>query len=263
MARKIGMIGGGNMGEAILSSCRRHFTFYVAEKSVKRQNYLRRHYKAKISDLIPMVQKCSILLLAVKPQDFEEVLESFKRFVNVNHLIISIAAGITTSYIEQKIGHRVRVIRTMPNLPALVGQSVTAVAQGRYATKSDFKIACKIFDHIGMTLAVQEKLVNAITATSGNGPGYVYFLMEQMIAAAKKIGLNEKMATELVVETFSGSLHLLKTKKESPGILRQKVTSKGGATQAALEVFMRQKTGRIFDQALKAAVVRAEKLSRR
>ncbi|MFA6378405.1 MAG: pyrroline-5-carboxylate reductase [Candidatus Omnitrophota bacterium] len=263
MAEKIGMIGCGNMGEAILLSCRGHFRFDVAEKSAKRQQYLNRQYNIKTKDLARVVRECSILVLAVKPQDFDDILGSLKVLVSAKHLIISIAAGITTKYIEERIGSRTRVIRAMPNLPALAGQSVTAVTQGRQATKNDLTIACKIFNHIGKTLAVKENLMNAVTATSGSGPGYVYFLMEQMIAAAQKIGLSEKMATDLVVETFSGSLYLLKTKKESPKALREKVTSKGGTTQAALDVFTGQKTGLIFDKALKAAVVRAEKLSRR
>lgn len=263
MRKNVGMIGGGNMGEAILAGCRNDFTFYVTEKNIQRQNDLRRRYKAKISDLALAAKNCPILILAVKPQDFDEVLASVKAFLSADHLVISIAAGITTSYIEQRLGRGVRVIRVMPNLPALVGRSVTAVARGRSARERDLKIARKIFDHIGTTLVVKEKLINAVTATSGSGPGYVYFLMEQMIAAAKKIGLSQAMATDLVVETFSGSVHLLKVKKESPEALREKVTSKGGTTQAALDVFTREKTGRIFDKALGAARLRAQQLSRR
>jgi len=257
------MIGGGNMGEAIFSGCRHHFNFYVVEKSPQRQKYLRNKYKVATKDLSVVAKSCSILILAVKPQDFDEILASAKHLLRSSHLVISIAAGITTKYIEEKLGHRPRVIRAMPNLPALVGHSMTAVTKGRYATKSDLNTACNIFGHIGKTMVVNENLMNAVTATSGSGPGYVYFLMEQMIAAAKGIGLTEKMATDLVIETFAGSIHLLKTHGVSPNLLREKVTSKGGTTHAALEVFAGQKTGLIFDKALKAAVVRAKKLSRR
>lgn len=263
MAQKIGMIGCGNMGEAILSNCRCHFKFEVVEASVKRQKYLRRRYKIQAKDLSSVAHDCSVLTLAVKPQDFDDVLGALRSFVNDRHLVVSIAAGITTKYIEGKIGGRPRVVRTMPNLPALVGHSVTAVAQGRFARKSDLDLTCAIFNHLGKAIAVKENLINAITATSGSGPGYVYFLMEQMIAAAKKLGLTEKMATDLVIETFSGSVHLLKAHGVSPSFLREKVTSKGGTTHAALNVFTGHGTGRIFDKALKAAVVRAEKLSRR
>jgi len=263
MATKIGMIGCGNMGEAILSNCRGHFKFEVVESNIKRQNYLRHQYKIKTKDLSSVVRECSVLVLAVKPQDFDGILTLLKTLVSTRHLVISIAAGITTKYIEGKMDGRARVVRVMPNLPALVGHSVTAATMGRYARKSDLAIACKVFDRLGKTIMVKESLINAITATSGSGPGYVYFLMEQMIAAAQKIGLSEKMATELVIETFSGSVHLLKTHGVSPSLLREKVTSKGGTTHAALEVFAGHKTGLIFDRALKAAVVRAEKLSRR
>jgi pyrroline-5-carboxylate reductase len=262
MTKKIGIIGGGNMGEAILSSCRRHFTVQVAEKSVSRQKYLRRKHKAKIYELPALLQNCSILLLAVKPQDFDATLSSLKGFIKKDHLIISIAAGITTKYIEKRLGSHVRVVRAMPNLPALISQSVTAVSGGRYATKNDLAIACKILERLGQAFIVEEKLINAITATSGSGPGYVYFLMEQMIEAAQKIGLSEAMATHLVTETFLGSVNLLKAHQETPKALRAKVTSKGGTTHAALEVFSKKNTGLIFKHALQAAVKRAHKLSR-
>ncbi len=263
MVRKVGMIGCGNMGEAILLGCRGHFNLYVAEKSIARQEYLQRQYKIKTRDLAVVVQECSVLLLAVKPQDVDEILAALKSFRTPKYLVISMAAGITTTYVEQRLGRGIKVVRVMPNLPALVGQAVTAVTKGRYACAGDVAIVCQIFDCVGTTMVVKENLMNAITATSGSGPGYVYFLMEQMIAAAQKIGLSENMATDLVVETFLGSLHLLKTKKQDPKVLREKVTSKGGTTQAAMDVFIKQSMGRIFDKALKAAVVRAQQLSRR
>lgn len=261
--KNIGIIGGGNMGEAILASCRKHLHVRVSEKSVERQRYLVKKYRIKSDRIEDLAQKCSVIILAVKPQDFDETLMSLKPFVTRSHLIISVAAGITTSYIEKKLKDRVRVVRTMPNLPAVVQRSVTALARGRQATTQDLKAACAIFDRLGKTLVVKEELIDMVTATSGSGPGYVFFLMEQMIEAAQKIGLSEKVAAHLVIETFAGSVHLLKTVYESPANLRAKVTSKGGTTHAAVEVFKQHNMGKIFVKAFQAAVKRAKQLSRR
>ena len=251
------------MGEAIFSACRKRFSVHIAEKCSKRQKYFHQKHNVKTHDLDNLVTKSSILILAVKPQDFDEALGALKGLVKKSHLIISIAAGITTKYIENKLGNRPRVIRAMPNLPAVISQSMTAVSRGKYASENDLKTACKIFENIGKVLVVEEKLINAITATSGSGPGYVYFLMEQMIEAAKKIGLTEEVATHLVTETFLSSAHLLEAHGATPKELREKVTSKGGTTHAALEVFSKRKTGMTFEHALKAALKRAHQLSRR
>ncbi|HOD12513.1 MAG TPA: pyrroline-5-carboxylate reductase [Candidatus Omnitrophota bacterium] len=261
--KNIGIIGGGNMGEAILASCRKHLHVCVSEKSVERQRYLIKKYRIKSDRIEGLAQRCSVIILAVKPQDFDETLASLKPFVTKRHLIISVAAGITTNYIEKKLGGRVRVIRTMPNLPAVVQRAVTALARGRFAQAGDLKIAGEIFDRLGKTLIVKEELIDMVTATSGSGPGYVFFLMEQMIEAAKKVGLSEQVAAHLVIETFAGSVHLLKSVYESPATLRAKVTSKGGTTHAAVEVFKKHKVGKIFVKALQAAVRRAKQLSRR
>ncbi|MCX5681618.1 MAG: pyrroline-5-carboxylate reductase [Candidatus Omnitrophica bacterium] len=263
MKKTIGIIGGGNMGEAIFLACRKRFSVHLAEKCLKRQKHLHQKHNVRIHDLDSLVKKSSILILAVKPQDFDEVLGSLKDLVKKHHLIVSIAAGITTKYIEKRLSKCPRVIRTMPNLPAVIGQGVTAVSQGAYASKNDLKVACGIFENLGKVLVVEEKLINAVTATSGSGPGYVYFLMEQMVEAARKAGLTEAMATHLVVETFLGSVNLLKAHGATPRELREKVTSKGGTTHAALEVFSKKKMGAIFHHAMKAAVKRAHQLSRR
>lgn len=262
MTRSIGIIGAGNMGEAIFTACRKSFFVRLAETCPKRQSHLRQKHKIDTYPLDRLVQKSSILILAVKPQDFDQVLNELKRHIKKHHLVISIAAGITTKYIEKKLGDRVRVIRTMPNLPAVIGQGVTAISKGTYASRSDLKNACAIFEKLGKVLIVNETLINAVTATSGSGPGYVYFLMEKMIEAAQKAGLTEDMATQLVIETFLGSVNLLKAHGAAPKALREKVTSKGGTTHAALEVFSKRKVGKIFHHAISAAVKRAHKLSR-
>ncbi len=261
--RKIGIIGAGNMGEAIFASAKKKFSIFLCESGRKRQNYLRKIYGVKTKSLLELVKFCDVLILAVKPQNIDEILGQLKDIPIKNKLIISIAAGVTTSYVEKKIHKSVRVIRTMPNLPVQIQQGMTAICKGKNAKQADIKLACSIFDILGQTVVVQEKAIDAITAVSGSGPGYVYLFMEQMIKSAKFLGLNEKLAKQLVEQTFSGSVALLKQSKQDAQSLRIKVSSKGGTTQAAVDFFLKKKIDVIFNQALSAAQKKAKTLSRR
>ena len=260
---KIGVIGGGNMGEAIIASSLKHFFVYVSEKDPGRQRYLQQNYKLSCRSIKELVQACEIIVLAVKPQDIDEVLKEVRKFLNKDKLVISIAAGITINFFERNLGGKPRVVRTMPNLPALIGQGITAVAKGKYAKKSDVELAGKIFNNLGHTVSVKEELIDAITAVSGSGPAYVSLFMEYMIKAAQSLGLKEDLAADLVKSTFAGSINLLLKKNISPGELRVKVTSKGGTTQAALDVFAKNNLDKIITKALQAAKKKARKLSRK
>ena len=250
------------MGEAIISSCLKRFFVHVSEKDVKRQQYLSQNYKLVPYDIGRLVQISDIIILAVKPQDIEEVLKELRKVIKNDQFVISIAAGITTNFIETSLGKKIPVVRTMPNMPALISQGITAVAAGRYAQKADIDLTCKIFDTLGKTVVVEEELIDAITAVSGSGPAYVFLFMECMIKAAESLGLKKELAADLVKTTFAGSVNLLLKKNIEPEELRMKVTSKGGTTQAALDVFMNKKIDEIIRKALVAAKKRAQTLSR-
>ncbi len=260
--KKLGIIGGGNMGEAIISSCQKHFLVKVSEKDKSRSRYLEKTYRIKSEDIKNLVKFSDVIILAVKPQDFDELLNELRLHVDEDRLVISIAAGITTGFIERRLKAKARVIRTMPNMPALIGQGMTAIAKGRYAKKSDINLACQIFNCLGHTVIVNEKLIDSVTAVSGSGPAYVFFFLECIIAAAQSLGLNEKLAQALIQKTFSGSINLLDEKNISPALLRAKVTSKGGTTAAALDVFAKNNFQQIIKDALKAAQKRAQQLSK-
>ncbi|MFA5059002.1 MAG: pyrroline-5-carboxylate reductase [Candidatus Omnitrophota bacterium] len=260
--KKIGIIGGGNMGEAIIASSLKKFSICVNEKDKKRCAYLKSRYKTKTMDLTAIAKSSDIIILAVKPQDIEEVLNVLKGRITKNQLVISIAAGITTRFIEKILKENVRIVRTMPNMPALIGQGITAVAKGKYASSNDLIVARRIFDHVGQTIIVQEKLIDGITAVSGSGPAYVYYFMECLINAAKSLGFSESMAKQLVKATFLGSINLAQQKNLDPEVLRAKVTSKGGTTAAALNVFTKKKFETIVKAALTAAKKRAVQLSK-
>ena len=149
----------------------------------------------------------------------------------------------------------------MPNMPAMIGEGITAVCAGKYAKAVDLKAACKIFDYLGKTVVVKENLMDAITAVSGSGPAYVFFFMECLIKSAEALGLKSDLSKELVMATFLGSVHLLEKQSIEPGILRAKVISKGGTTAAALDVFLKGKFNHLVYQALFAAKKCAKELS--
>ncbi len=261
---KIGVIGGGNMGAAIIAGIYKKYSVNVCELDQKKCQSLKKKYKVNVCDLRTLMDQTEIILLAVKPQVFDEVLASVKTVMVKEKTFISIAAGITTKYIEQKLGGRAKVIRTMPNLPAQIQQGLTGICKGKYATDKEITIAKNIFECIGNVVVVEEKFIDAITAVSGSGPAYLFLFIENYIKAAKALGFSEQVAQQLVLKTVKGSLGLLEESKEAPAELRKRVTSKGGTTFAALQVLMSKEVNfdKVFIAALRAAKKRAKELSK-
>jgi pyrroline-5-carboxylate reductase len=267
--KKIGIIGCGNMGEALLSRLSK-----VMEKSVsimvseldaaRRAAILEKHKIIVEIDNNYLVKYSDVIILAVKPQDLENVLrQEVCCGISEKKLLMSVAAGITTKYIESVVGDNVPVIRAMPNMPAVVGEAVTAICPGSAAVKRDVELARQIFSTIGDVVEVEESQMDAVTAVSGSGPAYFFYLIEALAEAAVKLGLDEKTAEELAVRTAIGSSKLLDELKEHPAILRRKVTSKGGTTEAALKVFDDKKLKNIIEEATAAACARAKELSKK
>ena len=260
---KIGIIGGGNMGAALIKGLVGDYSVCVTEKDQRRASFLRRRFGIATLPLKTLVQKSQILVLAVKPQQLDQVVQELSPLTRSDHLIISIVAGMMTSYIEKGLGGKVRVIRTMPNLPLQIGQGITAICKGRYARKSDVDTASRLFNHVGTSLIVSEKDMDAVTAISGSGPAYVFLFTEYLFKAARGMGLSERVSRHLIQKTLSGSLALMERSKESPSVLRARVTSKGGTTQAALKIFSKRQTEKIFKEALTAAKKRSRQLAKK
>jgi len=250
------------MGTAILERVRKNFKVLVCEQNPQRANYLRRTYKITPADFGSALKKSDIVIVAVKPQDIEGVLECMSALVR-KKLVISIAAGITTSYIEKRLGNGTKVIRTMPNLNAQIGQGVTAICKGKYAAPADVRLARDIFNKIGTTVIVQEKNMDAVTAISGSGPAYVFLFEESLQKAAESLGLDKATAKILSYGTLLGSVFHLLGSKDDAQTLRAKVTSKGGTTEAAMKVFFAKKFQNIIKEAAMAAKKRAGKLSKK
>ncbi|MDO8524898.1 MAG: pyrroline-5-carboxylate reductase [Candidatus Omnitrophota bacterium] len=267
--KKIGIIGCGNMGEALLSRLsgliEKSASLMVSEEDAKRRGYIQTKYKIIVQiDNNAVVKYCDVIILAVKPDDFDSVLkQEVCRGISDKKLLISIAAGVTTKYIEKAVGADIPVIRAMPNMGAIIGESITSISKGSSAAKSDMDTAREIFETIGDVVEVDEKLVDAVTAISGSGPAYFFYLIEALIEAAGELGLDPETAKRLVTKTATGSARLLEELKEDPESLRKRVASKGGTTEAALKIFEKKAVKRVIKDAVKAAHKRSKELARR
>ncbi len=259
----VGMIGGGNMGSAIIAGIYKKFAVGVCEQDQERAQALKQKYKVGCGDLKTIVAQSKIIILAVKPQNFDDVLGQLRSYLTKDHLVISIAAGITCAYIEKRLAGNVRVIRTMPNLPAQVAQAMTGMCRGQFATEKDLTCASQIFSNIGKIVLVDEKFMDALTAVSGSGPAYVFLFIECLQKAGVRLGFSDEISKLLVYQTFQGALSLLEKENVAASILRERVTSKGGTTQAALDVFEKNKIEKIFTKALLAARKRAKELAKK
>lgn len=255
----VAVIGGGNMGEALIKGLYKDYTVLVCEADKLKASALRKKYRVELGGFEEVVSRAKIIVLAIKPQDMPALLERFQK--NTDKLFISIAAGLTTSFFEKCLG-KVRVVRSMPNMPALIGRGITGLCAGRYARVSDIKTAQSILRTVGQTVVVKESMIDALTAVSGSGPAYVFLLAEQWIMAAEKLGFKKAEAKQLVYQTLLGSAHLLETSAFDAGELRAKVTSKGGTTQAALDIFAQRHFDKTVFDALAAAKKRARELAR-
>jgi len=267
--KKIGFIGGGNMAQALLEGVLKAGLFktknvWISDVRTDRLNELKAKYSIQTTiNNTELAAQADILVLSVKPQVMPSVLDSIAGTVKKDAMVISIAAGITTDSIRAKMGD-VQVIRVMPNTPALVG----AGASGLYnasASRENLNAALDIFNSVGRAVIVEnEELMDAVTAVSGSGPAYFFLLMEEMVKAGLELGLTQQTATTLVLQTAKGAAllaELAQQRKEDPAILRQRVTSPGGTTEAALKVFQQEHISATVQKALTAAYNRGKELS--
>jgi pyrroline-5-carboxylate reductase len=273
--QKIGIIGFGNMGQAIAERIKEKYPVYIFDKDASKTNYTIGLKVAKSAQ--DLVKSVDALILAVKPQDFAAMLSEISNFSR-KKLAISIAAGITTSYIEKFLGHT-RVIRVMPNIAARIGRAETCICRGKYALGKDLDFAKALFDFIGQTWILKEEMMDAATAICGSGPAYIYYDMEinkydaknlsttvrqdysdRLEKAALKVGFEVETAFEFAQATTASSISLSAITGISPAELRKQVASKGGTTEAALQVIM---NGGSWENAAVAAKNRAAELSQK
>jgi len=234
----IAILGGGKIGEALLSGLlrgeRTSADIVVSEKHAQRAASLAETYGISTMDVAGAAAQARTLILAVKPQDIDGLLAELAPSVGTEHLVVSVAAGITTARIERALPDGVPVVRCMPNTPALVDEAMTAVAAGAHAGPDHVAVAEALLGAVGKVARVPESQLDAVTALSGSGPAYFFFLVEAMIDAGILLGLPRALAAELIVQTAIGSAVMLRDSGEHPVQLREAVTSPGGTTISAI-----------------------------
>ncbi|QKE09045.1 pyrroline-5-carboxylate reductase ProI [Bacillus cereus] len=204
-----------------------------------------------------LLTNTNILFLAMKPKDVAEALTPFKEDIHNNLLIVSLLAGVSTHSIRDLLQKDVPIIRAMPNTSAAILKSATAISPSKHATAEHIQTAIALFETIGLVSVVEEEDMHAVTALSGSGPAYIYYVVEAMEAAAKKIGLKEDVAKSLILQTMIGAAEMLKASEKHPSILRKEITSPGGTTEAGIEVLQEHK----FQQALISCITQAAQRS--
>jgi pyrroline-5-carboxylate reductase len=268
MNGKLVFIGAGSMAEAIISGIIKNNVsneqIYVTNRDNReRLARLQQLYHVNVSaSKQTVVENAEIIILSMKPKDANMALETIKPYVKKDQLIISVLAGISSDYIMQKLGQDIPIIRAMPNTSAAIGYSATALSKGKFADDEHLQKAKQLFQTIGITVVVKEEDLHAITGLSGSGPAYIYYLVEAMEYAAKEAGLKPDVSKQLIIQTLLGAAEMLKVTKESPAILRKKVTSPGGTTQAGLETLEKYKYQEAVIECVKSAKRRSIELGR-
>lgn len=261
--KRITFVGAGNMGEALIKGLLAAGTvrpeqLIATDVRTDRLDVIRKTYKIEtLADNRKGVSKAQIVVLAVKPQVMHAVLTDLDGTVAEDHLLLSIAAGIRTAFIEAQFSRPTRVVRIMPNTPALIQAGASALAPGRHATQEDIEIAWQIFETVGCVVQVEEHLMDAVTGLSGSGPAYIFVLIEALSDAGVRMGLSREVATLLAAQTVLGAARMVLETGEHPARLKDMVTSPGGTTTAGLHVL--EQAG--FRGTLKAAVEAATRRS--
>jgi pyrroline-5-carboxylate reductase len=265
--KKIAIIGGGKMGSIIAQGLISREIISgkditVTDVDAERLKILSSTMGLQVSgENKATVKNADIIILAVKPQNMAETLKEIAPAVNKSKTIISIAAGITTGFVEGYLAKGVRVIRVMPNTPALVSAGATAVTKGACATDDDIKLTRTIFDAVGITVEVEEKLMDAVTGLSGSGPAYFFVIIEALSDAGVQMGLPRDLALKLAAQTMLGSATLCLQGDKHPAQLKDMVTSPAGTTAAGLKALEDGKIRATLISAVEAATNRSKELA--
>lgn len=264
--KKIAFLGGGNMAGALIKgllgahACRPEDLLVTDVREDRLAQLKREHGVATSTDNATAATWADVVVLATKPQIFDRLLTQIERAVRPETLVISIAAGVPVSAIEGRLPPGTRVVRTMPNTPAIVEAGATAIAAGTHATTDDLAVARAIFSSVGVVVQLDESLVDAATGLSGSGPAYIFLIIEALSDAGVKVGLHRDSALLLAAQTVLGSAKLLIDTGEHPGRLKDMVTSPGGTAIAGLHTLEAGGLRTTLMNAVEAATRRAQEL---
>ena len=263
--KSIGFIGAGVMGAALikslLDSSVKSTQIYISEKNGERAKEVTSSFHVELKGISEIGQICDVIFLAVKPQDLESTLKDLSGNLRKDALLISIAAGKSTKFIESQIKSKNSVVRVMPNTPAQIGQGVCVISAGANSSKNDLDLTKALLENTGLVVEVDESQQDAVTALSGSGPAYFFAFVELIIKSGVSLGLSLDIATKLAIGTITGSAAMLNESGLDAATLRKNVTSPNGTTAAALEVFNANKLEEIIHEAMSAAKKRSQELA--
>ena len=263
--RGLAIIGGGKIGEALLSGLVRRGGpdgIVVCERSAERASALAQQYGVAALDLAEAAARARVLLIAVKPQDIDTLLSLLAEHVDPGHLVVSVAAGVPTARIEAALPSGTAVVRVMPNTPALVDEGMSVLSAGAHAGEAELDEAEALLAAVGRVRRVPESQQDAVTALSGSGPAYFFYLVEAMVDAGILLGLPRALAADLIVQTALGAAVMMRDSGEHPVQLREAVTSPGGTTIAAVRELERHGVRAALIAAIEAAHDRSVELGR-
>ncbi|MGQ0778692.1 MAG: pyrroline-5-carboxylate reductase [Pseudonocardiales bacterium] len=262
----IAVLGAGKIGEALLSGLidagRSPGDLMLTERYPDRAAALEQTYGVRAVDTATAAQEADVLIVAVKPQDIDPLLAELAELIGPSTLVVSLCAGLPTALYERRLRAGVPVIRVMPNTPMLVGEAMSAVSPGRFATEAHLKLTEELLGSVGRVVRVPENQQDAVTALSGSGPAYFFYLVEAMIDAGILLGLPRPMVTELITQSAVGAARMLRESGEHPVLLREAVTSPGGTTIMAIRELERHGVRAALLAAIEAARERSVELGR-
>jgi pyrroline-5-carboxylate reductase len=262
----LAILGAGVMGETVLSGLLRagwtSDRIIATDRRIERQVELEAKYGITMMTNAEAAAKADTVILVVKPQDMRDLLTEIAPVVSSSTLIVSLAAGVDTASIEERLPTGTPVVRVMPNTPAQVDEGMAAISPGAHSDEEHLARVSELMSATGRVVTVPERYQDAVTAISGSGPAYLFFVVEAMIEAGVHLGLPRDTATELVVQTMLGSAKLLRETGEHPTVLRERVTSPGGTTAAAIRQLEDHKVRAAFITAMESARDRSRDLAK-
>jgi len=261
--KKIGVLGAGNMGSAIILGALNSGAFNKDEIIAFDRNEAKRRSVAEATGIVftsslRALAGCGLILIAVKPKDLKDILKDLSESISSETLIVSVAVGVTTRTLQDYLDGKGHVIRVMPNTPVSISSGVSALCTGIGCTDKDLEKVKELFKPLGMTIMIEESMFDAVSALSGSGPAYFLYIIEAMAAKAVSHGFDEKTALNIVMETCNGAVQLLKSTGKSAQELRREVTSPGGSTAEAIKIFEKANVSNIINDAVDAAIQRSK-----
>ncbi|WP_117167973.1 pyrroline-5-carboxylate reductase [Paraliobacillus sediminis] len=269
MFNKIAFIGAGSMAEALIAGIIKSKVLESTQIVVtNRANEVRLKdlsnlYNVQTThEIKSAVESADAIFLAMKPKDVSGALAEIKPFLSDEQVIISVLAGIPSQFITENLGLNLSVIRAMPNTSATIGYSATALTGGSFVRQEQMNLVTELFETVGTVTIVEEEQMHVVTAISGSGPAYFYYIVEAMEKAAQDGGLDQQHAKELINQTILGAAQMLQQAEEDPVTLRKRITSPGGTTESGIKALDKHEVNKAFEAAVKQAAQRSEELGK-